>query len=58
MFLTQSYSCLYLWRDLYNAIAEGNFPSWTAYIQVMTFDQAEQWTFNPFDVTKVYIYDA
>jgi len=41
-------------RDLYNAIAEGNFPTWTMYIQVMTFQQAESWTFNPFDLTKVW----
>ena len=41
-------------RDLFNAIAEGNFPSWTMYIQVMTFEQAESWTFNPFDLTKVW----
>ena len=41
-------------RDLFNAIAEGNFPTWTMYIQVMTFEQAESWTFNPFDLTKVW----
>ena len=23
------------------------------YIQVMTFEQAEKWEFNPFDLTKV-----
>lgn len=28
-------------------------PSWTMYIQVMTFDQAEKSSFNPFDLTKV-----
>lgn len=39
--------------DLFNAIANGDFPSWTFYIQVMTFDQAERFQFNPFDVTKV-----
>ena len=44
---------LYL-RDLYNAISEGNFPTWTMYIQVMTFEQAETWEFNPFDLTKVW----
>ena len=43
----------YAIRDLYNAIEMGNHPSWTAYIQVMTFEQAERWEFNPFDVTKV-----
>ena len=41
-------------RDLYNAISENNFPSWTLYIQVMTFAQAERTPFNPFDVTKVW----
>ena len=42
-------------RDLYNAIAKGNFPSWTLYIQVMTFKEAEQFRWNPFDVTKVNV---
>lgn len=41
-------------RDLYNAIEAGNFPSYTFYIQVMTFKEAEQWKFNPFDLTKVW----
>jgi catalase len=44
----------YAIRDLYNAIESGNFPSWTFYIQVMTFEEAERWQFNPFDVTKVW----
>jgi len=44
----------YATRDLYNAIAQGNFPSWTLHIQVMTFEQAENWRFNPFDLTKVW----
>lgn len=44
----------YAIRDLYNAIAEGRFPSWTMYIQVMTFKEAENWKYNPFDVTKVW----
>lgn len=39
--------------DLFNAIANGNFPSWTFFIQVMTFEQAETFPFNPFDLTKV-----
>ncbi|XP_020819557.1 catalase [Phascolarctos cinereus] len=41
-------------RDLYNAISSGNYPSWTFYIQVMTFEQAEAFPFNPFDLTKVW----
>ena len=40
--------------DMYNAIAEGNYPSYTMYIQVMTFEEAENWKFNPFDLTKVW----
>ncbi|XP_015931113.1 catalase [Parasteatoda tepidariorum] len=44
----------YSLRDLYNAIAAGKYPSWTFYIQVMTFKQAETWKFNPFDLTKVW----
>jgi len=41
-------------RDLYNAIAEKNYPSWTMYIQVMTFAQAETFRWNPFDLTKIW----
>ncbi len=41
-------------RDLYNSIANGKFPSWSFYIQVMTFEQAEKYKWNPFDLTKVF----
>jgi len=41
-------------RDLYNAIAAGNYPSWTLYVQIMSFAEAESLSFNPFDVTKVW----
>ncbi|RUS77618.1 hypothetical protein EGW08_014618 [Elysia chlorotica] len=44
----------YAQRDLFNAIDEGNFPSWSMYIQVMTFEEAEKSAFNPFDLTKVW----
>ena len=43
----------YAIRDLYNAISEGNFPSWTLKIQVMSFEEAEKYRYNPFDLTKV-----
>ena len=43
----------YSTRDLYNAIDTANFPSWTAYFQVMTVDQAGSLSLDPFDVTKV-----
>nr|CAD7430869.1 unnamed protein product [Timema monikensis] len=44
----------YSLRDLYDAISSGNFPSWTFYIQVMTFAQAEKFRWNPFDLTKIW----
>jgi len=44
----------YAIRDLYNAIAKGNYPSYTMFVQVMTFEEAEKWKFNPFDLTKVW----
>lgn len=44
----------YAIRDLYNAIAEENFPSWTMYVQIMTYDQAQTCPFNPFDLTKIW----
>lgn len=43
----------YSTRDLYEAIHEGNFPTWKMFIQVMTFEQAEKMDYNPFDLTKV-----
>lgn len=44
----------YAIEDLYNAIAKGDFPSWTLHIQVMTLAEAESYKHNPFDVTKVW----
>ena len=41
-------------RDLYHAIDEGKFPSWTVHVQVMTQEQAESFRWNPFDLTKVW----
>ncbi len=41
-------------RDLYNAIDNGDNPSWKLCIQVMTEEQADNCTFNPFDLTKVW----
>lgn len=40
--------------DLFNAIEEGNNPSWVLKIQVMTEEQAESSPYNPFDLTKVW----
>lgn len=44
----------YAIRDLYNAIKTENYPSWSLFIQVMSFTEAEEWKFNPFDLTKVW----
>lgn len=41
-------------RDLFEAIKEGNFPSWTLYVQVMPYEDATTYRFNPFDLTKVW----
>ncbi len=41
-------------RDLYGAIASGDHPSWTLHMQVMGFEEAADYRFNPFDLTKVW----
>lgn len=41
-------------RDLFNAIAKGDFPRWKLCIQVMTQEQAVAFRWNPFDLTKVW----
>ncbi|HEV7213016.1 MAG TPA: catalase [Blastococcus sp.] len=41
-------------RDLFEHIADGDFPSWTMHVQVMPFDDAPGYRFNPFDLTKVW----
>ncbi|MBV9659849.1 MAG: catalase [Acidimicrobiales bacterium] len=41
-------------RDLFNAIERGEFPSWTLKMQIMPFEEAKDYRFNPFDLTKVW----
>ena len=45
-------------RDLFEAIARGDFPKWDVYIQVMTEADAVAWEgrtgWSPFDLTKVW----
>ncbi|MFJ5925878.1 catalase [Kitasatospora sp. NPDC092948] len=41
-------------RDLFEAIERGESPSWTLHVQVMPFDEAWDYRFNPFDLTKVW----
>ncbi len=41
-------------RDLFDAIARGDDPSWNVFVQIMTPEQAKEYRFDPFDVTKVW----
>ncbi len=41
-------------RDLYTSIQDGNFPSWSLKVQIMPFEEAKTYRFNPFDLTKVW----
>ncbi|MDF1727347.1 MAG: catalase [Sulfitobacter sp.] len=41
-------------RDLFNNIAEGNFPSWTLKWQIMPYEDAKTYRINPFDLTKIW----
>ncbi|MYL83627.1 catalase [Desulfovibrio aerotolerans] len=41
-------------RDLFDAIASGNPPSWTLEMQIMTPEQAKDYRYDIFDVTKVW----
>jgi catalase len=41
-------------RDLFDAIARGDHPSWRFSIQVMPYAEAADYRFNPFDLTKTW----
>lgn len=41
-------------EDLFNAIAEGDYPAWRMYVQIMPLEEAASYRFDPFDVTKVW----
>jgi len=44
-------------RDLFETIERGDHPSWTLKVQIMPFQEAESYRFNPFDLTKVWPHD-
>ncbi|WP_215405863.1 catalase [Janthinobacterium sp. JC611] len=48
----------YAQRDLFGAIARGDFPQWEVKLQVATQEQLDAWErrtgWNPFDLTKVW----
>lgn len=41
-------------EDLFNAIEEGDYPSWTLYVQIMPYEEALTYKWDPFDVTKIW----
>jgi catalase len=44
----------YYRRDLYEAIERGEYPVWDVYVQIMSYEDAKTYRFNPFDITKVW----
>lgn len=44
----------YYRRDLYNAIEAGDFPTWDVEVQIMPYEEAKTYRFNPFDLTKTW----
>src|SRR5271168_2387267 len=40
-------------RDLWNAIARKDYPVWRLEMQIMPYEDAANYRFNPFDITKV-----
>jgi len=41
-------------KDLYDSIERGEYPSWTLQMQIMTPEQAKDYRFDIFDITKVW----
>ena len=41
-------------QDLVKAINDEDFPRWTAKVQIMSEEQARDYSINPFDLTKVW----
>ncbi len=41
-------------RDLHDAIERGEFPVWDVFVQIMPYEDAKSYRFNPFDITKVW----
>ncbi|MFD4421215.1 catalase [Agromyces sp. NPDC058484] len=44
----------YYRRDLFEAIERREFPAWDLFAQVMPYEDAKTYRFNPFDLTKVW----
>lgn len=40
--------------DLHDAIERGDYPTWDVKVQIMPFDEAADYRWNPFDLTKTW----
>lgn len=47
----------YYLRDLYQAIERGEYPKWTMKVQIMPYEDAKTYRFNPFDLTKTWSHE-
>jgi catalase len=47
----------YYRRDLFDSIDKGDFPTWDVFVQIMPYDEAKTYRFNPFDITKTWSHD-
>ena len=43
-------------RDLFSSIQRGDFPSWTLFVQIMSYETAKEYRVNPFDLTKTWFH--
>ncbi|MDA5457544.1 catalase [Weissella confusa] len=43
----------YLQNELFSAIEDGNYPSWTLYVQIIPYQEGLNYKYDIFDVTKV-----
>jgi len=41
-------------RDLFEAIGRGEHPSWILSVQLMPYEDAKTYRYNPFDLTKIW----
>ncbi|GFF98093.1 catalase [Aspergillus udagawae] len=44
----------YLIQDMFEAIKRGDYPVWNVYVQLMSAEEAENYRWNIFDMTKVW----
>ena len=41
-------------QDLFDAIERGDYPTWDVKVQIMPFEEAKDYRWNPFDLTKTW----